>query len=334
LQALTVARFFFTPCHLRFVFLPSALTGVLAVAGAWGMLAAQEPQPGADSDPENNSPSVVASGAKLELLADSFQFTEGPISDTAGNVYFTDQPNDAIHVWSVDDQLSTFLKPSGRSNGLFFDAAGTLWACADEQNQLWAIAPDKSHRVVITDFEGQKLNGPNDLWVDPKGAIYFTDPFYKRPYWQRGGSEQPEQAVYRLDLSTGKVNVAARGLEQPNGIIGDAKRKLLFVADIRANKTYQYTISTDGTLVDRKLFCEAGSDGMTIDREGRIYLTGRKGVTVFDASGKELEVIAVPKNWTANVTFGGPKLDTLFITASDCLYRIKTVTRGLQPGKE
>lgn len=313
---------------------PLAIVLVLAVTGAWGILQAQDPQTGNDSGAVNSSPSIVAPGAQLELLADSFQFTEGPVSDAAGNVYFTDQPNDAIHIWSIDDQLSTFLKPSGRSNGLFFAADGTLWACADEQNQLWAIAPDKSHRAVITDFAGKRLNGPNDLWVDPQGAIYFTDPFYKRPYWQRGDSEQPEQAVYRLDLKTQQVTVAARGLEQPNGIIGDATRRLLFVADIRASKTYQYTIAEDGSLANRELFCSAGSDGMTIDFAGRIYLTGRRGVTVYDASGKELEVIAVPKNWTANVTFGGPKLDTLFITASDSLYRIKTVTRGLRPGSE
>lgn len=313
---------------------PLAIVLVLAATGAWGILQAQDPQTGNDSGAVNSSPSIVAPGAQLELLAESFQFTEGPVSDAAGNVYFTDQPNDAIHIWSIDDQLSTFLKPSGRSNGLFFAADGTLWACADEQNQLWAIAPDKSHRAVITDFAGKRLNGPNDLWVDPQGAIYFTDPFYKRPYWQRGDSEQTEQAVYRLDLKTQQVTVAARGLEQPNGIIGDAKRRLLFVADIRASKTYQYTIAEDGSLAERKLFCSAGSDGMTIDFAGRIYLTGRRGVTVYDASGKELEVIAVPRNWTANVTFGGPKLDTLFITASDSLYRIKTVTRGLRPGSE
>jgi gluconolactonase len=292
---------------------------------------AQEPAPPAES---NAATSVVAPGAKLELLSDTFQFTEGPAADRKGNVYFTDQPNDAIHVWTTKDELTTFLKPAGRSNGLYFDSAGTLWACADEKNQLWAIAPDKTQRVVIASFNEKLLNGPNDLWVDPRGSIYFTDPFYKRPYWQRGASEQPEQAVYRLELATGQVSVAAQGLEQPNGIIGDAQRNLLFVADIRANKTYQFTISDDGSLGERKLFCSAGSDGMTIDHEGRIYLTGRQGVTVFDPSGTQVEVIRVPENWTANVTFGGAENDTLFITASDSLYRIKTVTRGLRNAQQ
>lgn len=281
-----------------------------------------------DASVANPSVSVVAKGAKLQLLADSFSFTEGPTADKAGNVYFTDQPNDVIHVWNVDGTLSTFLQPSGRSNGLFFGKDGTLWACADEANQLWAIAADKTHQVVIAEYSGKLLNGPNDLWIHSNGDIYFTDPFYKRPYWKRGAIEQPAQSVYRLAADTHKVTLVADGLEQPNGIIGDAQRGLLFVADIRAGKTYQYSIAADGSLTNRQKFCDAGSDGMTIDKDGRLYLTGGKGVTVFDSNGKQIEVIAVPKNWTANCTFGGPNRDILFITASDSLYSIATTTSG------
>ncbi|MDQ2798794.1 MAG: SMP-30/gluconolactonase/LRE family protein, partial [Armatimonadota bacterium] len=118
---------------------------------------------------------VLAPGAQLEQLAGGFAFTEGPACDAKGNVFFTDQPNDRIMEWSVDGKLSTFLQPCGRSNGLCFDAAGDLWACADEHNQLWRISPTGKVDVVIKDDAGKLLNGPNDVWIRPDGGIYLSD---------------------------------------------------------------------------------------------------------------------------------------------------------------
>ena len=140
----------------------------------------------------------MAPGATVERLADEFSFTEGPACDAEGNIFFTDQPNDRIMWWSVDGKLSTFMQPCGRSNGLYFDKAGNLWACADEKNELWSIAKDKSAKVVVKDYEGKLLNAPNDLWIRPDGGIYFTDPFYKRNYWNRGPMQQSCQGVYFL----------------------------------------------------------------------------------------------------------------------------------------
>ena len=122
---------------------------------------------------------IIQPGAVLEKLADGFLFTEGPSADSKGNVYFTDQPNDRIMVWSVSDQLSTFMQPCGRSNGLSFDKRGDLWACADEKNELWQIAPDKEVTIIPSKYQDKLLNGPNDLWIDPSGGVYFTDPFYQ-----------------------------------------------------------------------------------------------------------------------------------------------------------
>lgn len=270
---------------------------------------------------------LVPAGAKVEKLADGFAFTEGPAVDADGNVYFTDQPNDRIMLWSVDGKLSEWMKPCGRSNGLCFDKAGTLWACADEKNELWTIdVKTKAKTVVAKDFDGKLLNGPNDLWVTPTGGAYFTDPFYKRPYWKRGPTEQPMQAVYLLPAK-GKLARVADDLKQPNGIVGTPDGKTLYVADIGAKKTYSYAIAEDGSLKDKKLFCEEGSDGMTIDEAGNVYLTGR-GVLVFDKSGKKVTTIPVPEGWTANVCFGGKAMDTLFITASKGLYAIKLNAKG------
>ena len=266
--------------------------------------------------------------AKVTLVSDGFKFTEGPAVDSEGNVFFTDQPNDRIMKVDLDGNVTEFMKPAGRSNGMFFAPDGKLIACADEKNEMWEISPDKSVRVLFKDFEGERLNGPNDVWIDSNGMIYFTDPYYQRPWWEHKKQPQKKQALYRTDRDGSNMIVMDDALVQPNGIIGDSKRRLVFVADIRDSKTYQYTIANDGSLIDRKLFCAMGSDGMTIDNQGNVYLTG-KGVTVFDKDGKQIEVIAVPESWTANVCIGGKDRKTLYITASDSHYSIRLKNAGL-----
>ncbi|HOZ47382.1 MAG TPA: SMP-30/gluconolactonase/LRE family protein [Candidatus Hydrogenedentes bacterium] len=271
----------------------------------------------------------MAPDAKVELLADGFAFTEGPASDEQGNVFFTDQPNDRILEWSVDDALSTYLEPCGRSNGLCFDPQGFLWACADEKNELWRIEVEtKQPDVLVKEYAGKLLNGPNDVWVGPNGGAWFTDPFYKRPYWQRGPSEQDCQGVYYLGHEGKGLVRVIDDLDQPNGIIGTPDGKILYVTDIGAGKTYSYAIQDDGSLADKALFCEMGSDGMTIDDHGNVYLTG-KGVTVFDKAGAQIAHIEVDAPWTANVCFGGKDRQSLFITASKGLYRIRTRVKGV-----
>jgi gluconolactonase len=272
--------------------------------------------------------SPVAPGAKLEKLAEGFKFTEGPAADAKGNVYFTDQPNDRILKYDTDGKLTTWMQPCGRSNGLCFGPDGKLWACADEKNELWVIDMEtKKPTVVVKDFKGKLLNGPNDVWVRPDGGLYFTDPFYKRDYWKRGPKEQDTEGVYFVTPDGKTITRVVDDMKQPNGIIGTPDGTILYVADIGANKTYSYAIKKDGTLADKKLFCELGSDGMTIDEKGNVYLTG-KGVTVFDKTGKKIAHIDVPEGWTANVCFGGSDMKTLFITASTRLYGLKMNVKG------
>jgi gluconolactonase len=278
--------------------------------------------------PSRGADSPIAPGARLEKLAGSFKFTEGPACDAEGNVYFTDQPNDRILKWSTDGKLSTFLQPCGRSNGLCFDASGNLWACADARNELWQIAPDKKVTVVVKGYKDKLLNGPNDVWVRPDGGLYFTDPFYKRPYWKRGLKEQDVEGVYYLTPDHKTLTRVVGDLKQPNGLIGTSDGKTLYVADIGAGRTFAYDIKPDGTLANKRLFCKLGSDGMTIDDEGNVYLTG-KGVTVFDRAGKQVAHIDVPEPWTANVCFGGKDRRTLFITASTALYGLKMRVKGV-----
>jgi len=273
--------------------------------------------------------SIVAPGAKLLRLFDGFKFTEGPACDTEGNIFFTDQPNNRIYKWSVDRKLSTFHESPGRANGLYFDKKGNLLACADLNNELWLIDMKGNVTVLVKNYKGKKLNGPNDLWPDPKGGIYFTDPFYKRPYWNRGPMEQDGKHVYYLTPDRKKLLRVTNDLVTPNGIIGTPDGKLLYVADLGAKKTYVYKINADATLSNKKLFCSMGSDGMTIDNEGNIYLTGR-GVTVFNSAGEKIEHIPIDAGWTANVCFGGKDRHTLFITAQKSLFSLRMQVKGVQ----
>ena len=271
---------------------------------------------------------LIAEGAELELIADGFEFTEGPTADAAGNVYFTDQPNNRIHKWNVENRIvSVFMEDAGRANGLFFGPEGDLYACADKNSEIWKITKDKKVSVLSKGFDGKKFNGPNDLWIDSRGGIYFTDPYYKRPY--RNYPEQPikEQRVYYLTPDQKELKIAIEDLVKPNGIIGTPDGKTLFVADIEDNKTWKYDIAEDGSLKNKALFTNLGSDGMTLDERGNVYLTG-DGVTVFNPKGEKILHIPINKEWTANVTFGGKDHCHLFITAMDSLFSIRMNVKG------
>ena len=275
-------------------------------------------------------PTLVKRGEILQEYTQDFAFTEGPARDKEGNIFFTDQPNNRILKWNaLTGQITTFLQPSGRANGLYFDRDGNLLACADEKFQLWKIDPRKKVSVVLKKFEKQDFNGPNDLWIHPNGNIYFTDPYYQRPYWKREKGEIQGQHLYVLRKGQKTAVRVHDGFVQPNGIIGSSDGKKLYVADIGEGKTYSFKIENDGTLTNKQLFVEMGSDGMTMDEIGNVYLTNQKGVTVFDDTGQQVLNIPIDKKWTANVTFGGANLDVLFITAMDAVYTLKMNVKGV-----
>lgn len=272
---------------------------------------------------------LIRPGATLEKVSGQFSFTEGPAPDKKGNIFFTDQPNDKIWKYDTGGKLSVFMDKSGRSNGLYFDHEGNLVACADENNELWLISPDKKVTVLLSNFNGIRFNGPNDLWIDKKGGIYFTDPYYQRDYWERKKPDMEGRRLYWLAKGEQEAIIADSDFVQPNGIIGTPDGKYLYVADIGAGKTYKYQINKDGSLRDRQLFVSQGSDGMTLDSKGNLYITG-KGVTVYDPSGKIIGNIPVPSDWVGNVCFGGRDRKTLFITASESIYTLQMQVRGVR----
>jgi gluconolactonase len=239
---------------------------------------------------------LMAPGAEVRKLVDDFKFTEGPAGDAVGDVYFCDIPNNRILKWSLDGKLSTFLENSGGANGTYFDKSGNLLACQGEARRLVSISPKGEITVLADQYNGKKFNSPNDLWVDPKGGVYFTDP----RYGNREGMEQDGEHVYYLTPDRKTVIRVISDMVRPNGLIG--------------------------TLTDRKLFASEGSDGMTIDNKGNVYLS-TKVVAVYNKRGKKIEEIPVPEQ-PANLTFAGADNNTLFITARTSLYAVDMRVSG------
>jgi gluconolactonase len=273
---------------------------------------------------------VVAPGATLVQVSKDFSFTEGPTPDKKGNIYFTDQPNNRIWKYDTKGNLSVFMENAGRSNGLFFDKKGRIISCADEKNELWAInTSNKKVTVLVDNIDGKKMNGPNDCWVDKKGGIYFSDPYYQRDYWERKKPDLPKENLYYLPPGAKQPIVVDSNCRKPNGLVITPDGKTMYVSDLGGNKTYRYTINEDGTLSNREVFINRGSDGITLDSEGNLYITGN-GVTIYDSSGKYIGRIPIPSRWTANLCFGGKDRKTLFITASESVYTLRMKVKGVQ----
>lgn len=273
--------------------------------------------------------SLIAAGDTVQLISNQFSFTEGPAVNKKGAIFFTDQPNNKIWKWEPNGKLSVFMEKAGRSNGMYFDRKGNLLTCADEKNEIWRINPKGKVSILLDNVNGRKLNGPNDLWVNLNGDIYFTDPYYQRPYWERKKPEIKEQNVYYLPKGKKQPVIADSSLMQPNGIVGTPDGKTLYVADIRARKIYRYTINKDGSLTHKFLLINQGSDGMVLDDRGNIYLTGN-GVSVYNPQGEKILQIPVPAKWTANVCFGGKDKNLLFITASESVFILPMLVKGVE----
>ncbi len=269
---------------------------------------------------------LVAAGAEVQQLADGFQFTEGPAPDTRGNVYFTDIPNNRIHIWTLEDELTTFRENSGGANGLYFDSQGNLIACEGGNRRLVSISPQGEVTVLADSYQGNRFNSPNDLWVDSEDGIYFTDP----RYGNRENMEMGEH-VYYLSPDRDRLLRVIDDMERPNGLIGTPDGKTLYVADHGADETFRFAINEDGTLSDKTLFVSQGSDGMTMDNRGNVYITAG-AVEVYDTEGEHITSISLPES-PANLCFGGEESDELYITARTSLYVVPMQVRGIQMRK-
>lgn len=269
---------------------------------------------------------LVAAGASVTKLSDGFVFTEGPAVDTDGNVYFSDVRTSKAYKWSVDGELTTFREQSGGSNGMHFDQSGNLLVCESGERRITRVSMDGSVTVLADSYDGKKLNSPNDIWPDPKGGIYFSDPRFR----DQTGVEQDGYHVYYIPSDGTPVQRVVDNLEAPNGVLGTADGSKLYVADhgpeTGSEMTYIYDIQPDGSLANRQLAAPQGSDGMTLDEHGNLYLTS-EGVDIYSQSGEKIVSIEIPERPT-NVVFGGADRQTLFITARTSIYSLKMMVRG------
>jgi len=272
-------------------------------------------------------------------LHTGFMFTEGPAADAAGNVYFTDIPNERMHRIGLDGKLSTVREKSNHANGLMVNGAGELVAC-EMDGQVAAYSADgKARRVLADKFNGKRFNAPNDLVADAAGGYYFTDPDYSAPK----PLPQGVRSVYYI-AADGKVSrLAAKDLPNPNGVILSPDEKTLYVIPSQSAKMLAFPVQGPGKLGEGRVFCElkqgegkkeGGGDGLTVDQKGNLYITSELGLQVYDPAGKSLGVIPVPEQ-PANVTFGGKDFKTLYVTAKSSVYTVPMEVAGHRfPGKK
>lgn len=289
----------------------------------------------------------------LDTIQTGFSFTEGPAVDKNGNVFFTDQPNDKIYRWDANTgAITTFLTGTGRSNGMAFDKDGNLIACADMHGELWKIFPDGSHEVLVNNYNGKLLNGPNDVWINPvTGGMYITDPMFPRPYWDvndpRKQGWEPTHSEQEPTGKGGHVYYLAPGRHTlvrvttmagwnadtwPNGVVGTPDGKKLYVNKWYYDNlggTWVFDINADGTLSNMTLFTNMGGDGMSMDEKGNVYISNGLGVTAFDPNGNK--VFNVPTNGATNNVFAGTNNKILFITgAPDRVTSLKMNVKGVE----
>ena len=283
---------------------------------------------------------MIPTDAVLEQAFDGCAFAEGPAADAEGNVYFSDCPNNRILVYRPDSgKTEVWKEPSGRANGMNFDAQGRLVVCCDGKDggarAVQRYEPDGTITTLASHYNGKLLNAPNDLCFDREGRIYFTDP----RYGYKEDLEQDCMAVYRLDLD-GSLTRVIDDLDTPNGILITPDNKTLYLVDHNPDPggvrtLVAYDLDQAGAWKQRAVFHDFGDgyggDGMVLDVQGNIYLTAgedeKAGIYIFSAEGELIGFIPVPEI-TGNCTFGGPDLTTLYIAASQSLYRIKLTIPG------
>ncbi|GFZ80350.1 gluconolactonase [Pseudohongiella nitratireducens] len=266
---------------------------------------------------------LIEQGAEVELLSDAFTFTEGPIADANGNVYFSDIPANRIHVWTLEGELETFRENSNSANGLFFDQDWRLHA-AEGGGRITRMNDMAEVTVLSDSYDGAPYNSPNDLWIDGEGGIYFSDP----RYGNESNLPQPGYYVYYLAPGAEQAQLIITDLERPNGIIGTRDGDTLYVADHGGNRTYAYDINAPGELGDRRVIANQGSDGVTLDENGNLYLTEGRNINIYSSLGQPLQSLTFPMA-PANMTFGGPNRDILFVTARSHLYALEMNVRGM-----
>ena len=291
--------------------------------------------------------SRLVGGAAPEELSDAYTFTEGPVwvaGDDGGSLIFSDIPTSAAYRWRPGDPVGTpspvYRTNTRNGNGMTLDGAGRMLCCEQNSRQLvrFSLEDPEAVEVVAAEWDGKRLNSPNDVVVHASGRIYFTDPVYGLGPGGEG-KEQPHSGVYRVDPD-GTIVLVDDRFHQPNGLVFSPDQRQLIISDTLQQVIRRFDVHDDGSITGGAVFVDmrkaglpGNADGMTIDTDGRLWATGPGGIWVVEPDGEILGVLPMPQQ-PANMTFGGSDLRTLFITAETGLYALQTRVTGVVPGPD
>jgi sugar lactone lactonase YvrE len=282
---------------------------------------------------------ILPEDAKIERLATGFQFTEGPVWESSGGyLLFSDIPGNRIIKHTPGEGISDFRMPSGKSNGLTLDKKGRLVACEHANRRVSVTETDGTVITIASHFDGKKLNSPNDVVVKSDGSFYFTDPPYglNPVFGSLGRQELPFFGVYRVSPAGDEIYLVVDD-SVPNGLAFSVDESLLYIADTENSHIRVFDVDDDGNASNGRIFAEISGeplapDGMKIDSQDNVYVTGKGGVWVLNPAGSRLGVIPVPE-LPANLAWGDEDWKTLYITARSSLYRIRLGIAGVPVGR-
>lgn len=277
---------------------------------------------------------LLERNAKLETVATGFGFTEGPVWDAAGFLYVSDETQNKIFRVHPDGKKEEVIA-LGDPDGNTFDRQHRLIDCASVLRAIIEVTPDGKYKILADRYEGNKFNSPNDVIVGPDGALYFTDPTLDLVAGEK--QEIPYQGVYRLD-DKGNVRLLTKDLTQPNGLAFSPDGKHFYVDDSKQRNVRVYDVGSDDSLFNGRIFGteepsgkhEGVPDGMKVDAHGNLFITGPKGIWVWDANGNHLGTIVMPEQ-PANLAWGDKDYKSLYITATTSVYRLQMKTSGYVP---
>ena len=302
------------------------IIGMMHIAfGITGQVVIAQPTAGLDD--------LVEPGA-AERIATGFSFAEGPVWHPDGYLLFSDIMDNTIYKWAPDGKVEKFRSPSGHSNGLTFDKQRRLIACEHSNRRISRTEPDGTIVTLFDEYEGKRLNSPNDLVIKSDGSIYFTDPPYglSVKYGMLGKQELEFEGVYRIPPDGNSLELLVDDIYRPNGMAFSPDEKVLYVSDTNGKVVYAFDVQSDGTITNRRIFVNLSGypDGIKVDVNGNLYATnGLNRVQIYDKTGQHLGNIIIPER-TTNCAFGGPDKKMLFITARTSVYRIQLKIPGVQ----